>query len=67
MRDSRDDKIKEERCFQEILDVTRFCFKKKDVTSFSAFSLNLRSLPGPNYSLLLLTQRNKPYEDSYLL
>ena len=29
MRDSRDDKIKEERCLQEILDVTRFCFKKK--------------------------------------
>ena len=44
-----------------------FVSKKKDVTRFSTFSLNLRSLPGPNYSLLLLTQRNKPYEDSYLL
>lgn len=56
MRGSHDYK-KGERCFLEILDVTRF----------STFSLNLRSLPGPNYSLLLLTQKNKPYEDSYLL
>lgn len=56
MRGSHDDK-KGKKYFQEILDVTRF----------SNFSLNIKSLPGPNYSLLLLTQRNKPYGDSYLL